>query len=228
MNRTHFKKFFITGLVALLPTILTVAVIVLCFNLLNNYFGKPIGQGILKIIELAGGQGVKLFGCTIEELGKNDLFLTFAGLPIAIVITLFVGVLLASFVGKRILLFLESLLENLPVIKVIYPYAKQFTDFLKPASQKKSDFKKVVAVEYPRKGMYAIGFVTSDGIPCLNQKLGKRYVSVFIPSSPAPFTGFLYYAAEDEIIDLPMTVDDALPLLISAGVINPPLNPNCK
>lgn len=226
MAKTDIKKTFVTGLVALLPTILTVFVIVLAFNLLNNNVGMPIGRFLLFVFVKVGGSSVEsvlhgLFGAGSEALALNPVFLTFIGLPIALVITFLVGLALASFIGRHLMAFLERVVVNLPVIKTIYPYAKQFADFVKPDAQKKQEFKRVVAVEYPRKGIYSIGFVTSDEFPLLQAKSGKRCVAVFVPSSPAPFTGFLIYVPEEETLDLGITVDEALPILISGGVLTP-------
>ncbi|MFW6163541.1 MAG: DUF502 domain-containing protein, partial [Planctomycetota bacterium] len=125
-----------------------------------------------------------------------------------------------SFIGRRIIRVTERFLLKVPFIKVIYPYVKQVTDFI--LSEKQVTFRKVVAVPYPRDGMYSMGFVTGHGWRTIRDFTGTDYVQVFIPSSPTPVTGYVIFVKPEEMIDLHITVDEALRFSVSGGVIVPP------
>jgi uncharacterized membrane protein len=101
----------------------------------------------------------------------------------------------------------------------IYPGAKQVSDFF--FSDRKVEFRRVVAVEFPRRGMWMVGFVTGRAFNVLSQKVGTEMVTVFIPGTPAPVTGYAVSVPKDDVVDLPITVDEAIQYLISAGVIMP-------
>ena len=106
-----------------------------------------------------------------------------------------------------------------PVVKRIYPYVKQVTDFL--LSERKLEFSRVVAVEYPRKGVWSLGLVTGPGLRTLTHSVRSDLLTVFIPSSPTPVTGYTITVRQDEVIDLPISIDDALRFTVSGGVIVP-------
>ena len=122
--------------------------------------------------------------------------------------------------GKKIYSIFEKLIAKLPVIKIIYPYAKQFTEFFFKGEQK-MEFKAVVAIPFPTEGIYSIGFPTSDGLRHLNDATQKKMVCIFIPTSPTPFTGFTVYVPREQIIILPITVEEAMRIIISCGVVSP-------
>jgi uncharacterized membrane protein len=106
-----------------------------------------------------------------------------------------------------------------PVIRFVYPMIRQMTDFV--FSERKVHFRSVVAIEYPRKGTWTIGFLTGRGFEALEKKTTAGLVAVFVPSSPTPVTGWVVFVAEQDVIQLDITVDDALRLMISGGVILP-------
>jgi uncharacterized membrane protein len=88
-------------------------------------------------------------------------------------------------------------------------------------SERKIDFSKVVAVEYPRKGMYSLGLVTAPGMRTMTDAMGCEFLSIFIPSSPTPVTGYTIMVRREEVVDLPITIDEALRYTISGGVVVP-------
>ena len=108
---------------------------------------------------------------------------------------------------------------RVPVVKQVYPYVKQVTDFL--LSERKVEFSRVVAVEYPRKGIWSMGLVTGPGLRTLTRSVRTDLLTVFIPSSPTPVTGYTITVRQDEVIDLPLSIDDALRFTVSGGVIVP-------
>ncbi len=142
-----------------------------------------------------------------------------AGLLIAFVIVIFVGALLASFIGKALWRILERAFMKTPVIRKIYPYIKQVTDFF--LTREKMTFSRVVAVEYPRKGSWSIAMVTGAGLQKINENQQKEFITLFVPTSPTPFTGYVIIVPKNEVIEMGMTVEEALRFTVSGGVISP-------
>lgn len=142
------------------------------------------------------------------------------GFILAIIGVCFIGALLASVVGRSLWRFFEKALVNAPLINRVYPYIKQITDLVL-TKKDRLEFNKVIAVEYPRKGIWSIGLVTGKGIKCVSGTVRKDVLTVFIPSSPTPFTGYVIMVAAEDAIDLDITVEQALRFTISGGVITP-------
>jgi len=145
-----------------------------------------------------------------------------AGFIIALVSVCIVGALLASVVGRALWRQVEKFILNTPVFRRVYPYIKQVTDFLlAPEQQKRLSFSRVVAVEYPRKGIWSLGMVTGSGLRSVTENLKKEFLTVLVPTSPTPFTGFVIILPKKNVIDLDMTIEEAFRFLISGGVITP-------
>lgn len=141
------------------------------------------------------------------------------GLFIAIVLLYLAGALLGGFIGRRIYERVESLLARIPVFKQIYPHIKQLVDLI--IGERKMAFRRSVLVEYPGKGSWTIGLVTGPSMAPVCEHLGGEAVAVFVPTSPTPMTGFTINVREDAVIDLDLSVDEALRYVISAGVLVP-------
>ena len=140
------------------------------------------------------------------------------GLSLVLVVTL--GSLASGFLGRQVIASFDRGLTRLPVVRSVYPYAKQLVEFF--LSDDELEFDTVVAAPYPSEGVWAIGLVTGEGLRSVNSELGGRYLSVFIPTSPMPMTGFTVFIEEERLIPLDITVDEALRVTVSAGVIVPP------
>ena len=142
------------------------------------------------------------------------------GFILAVVGVCFLGAFLASFVGRWIWHSFERVLVNAPLINRVYPHIKQITDlvFSKKEQQK---FNRVVAIQYPRKDVWSVALVTGKGPGKLSAAVKTDFLSVFIPSSPTPFTGYVIMVPKDEVIELDMTVEQALRFTVSGGVITP-------
>jgi uncharacterized membrane protein len=211
------KRFFAKGLIAILPLVLTATVVWLVVGFLWTNLGIPIGE--------AAKWGMdRLAGWTPEDPEHAWFFRWGApvfGFAVAIVLTVVVGFLVATFFGKKLFQWFEALLKRLPVVRTVYPYAKQFTDFFFSEGEKKMDFKTAVAVPFPAFGIYSIGFVTADGMKALNDATKKHLLCIFVPTSPTPFTGFVVYAPREDVIPLPLSVEEAMRIIITAGVIHP-------
>jgi uncharacterized membrane protein len=143
------------------------------------------------------------------------------GLVIAIMLIYILGVILTSYVGRRLYSGGEELVNRIPFIRRVYPSVKQVTDFFF-GGDKKLQFSQVVAVEYPRKGLWAVGLVTGTTMRMIQDRVGAPCLTVFIPSSPTPFTGYVITVPKAETIDLPISIEDAIKFAVSGGVVVPP------
>ena len=132
-----------------------------------------------------------------------------------------VGALLASVVGRSLWHMVEKFIMNTPFLRQVYPYVKQVTDFLFTQQQQKRMFSSVVAVEYPRKGVWSMGLVTGRGLKKVADETKKEVLTILIPTSPTPFTGFVIMVPREQTIDLDITVEEAIRFAVSAGVITP-------
>jgi uncharacterized membrane protein len=141
------------------------------------------------------------------------------GVLVSLLLVLTLGYLTSGFLGRRMIAAVDRAAQNLPVIRSVYPYTKQLVEFF--AAETEFDFDTVVAAPYPSEGVWAIAFVTSPGLRTVHKALGARYVSVFVPTSPMPMTGFTIFIREDRLIPLPLSVDEALRVTVSAGVLIP-------
>ena len=132
----------------------------------------------------------------------------------------FVGQFLAAGVGRFFITGFERIINQLPLVRNLYSSVKQVTDFV--LSEREIEFTRVVSVEYPRVGIWSMGFVTSESLPQLKNALNEEMVSIFIPTSPMPMTGFTINVRKREVIDMELTIDQAIQFIVSCGVVCPP------
>lgn len=193
-----FRRYLLTGLTVFLPVLLTVYLIVLTFNFIDGFLGKAIKPIFIDI-----------FG------------FYFRGISIAvfILLLLIIGFLVTNFLGRKLYPIIERLLLRLPLFRQVYPAMKEIAIFL--FSRDKPTFKQVVLVEYPRKGVYSLGFLVGDSSPKLCEKVQKNLCNILIPTSPSPFSGFVILIPREEIIFTDITVEQAIKFFVSDGVVNP-------
>lgn len=235
------KRIFFKGLAALLPTALTIYIILFLFTFVRDNISKPIntfiGYQLIKASKGVEDYVVRNYHVDRKVLKRDEKgeFIDpkqvkeelSAKLPwwpafVLVVLVIFiVGVLLASFIGRRIWRTGEKLLSRTPVINLIYPHVKQVTSFLFGEERLQRQYSRVVAVQFPFHGSWAVGFVTGEGIRPIKARERTRLVTVFVPCSPAPMSGFTVIVREDEAIPLNMSVDEAMRFIISCGVITP-------
>ena len=185
------RNYFITGVVVLIP---------IGFTLYLTKFLIGISSKIIP-----------------ENINPNS-YLPYAIPGIEILISIFfitiVGGLSLSFLGKRILKLIDDLFKKIPVLRTIYSAILQMTESF---SNKDNDKKSVVLVEYPRKGVWAVGFATKENKGEMSEKTNKKLINVFIPTTPNPTSGFLLMFPLDEVIHLNMTFEEASRFIVSAG-----------
>lgn len=218
----RFRHYFLRGLAVLLPTVLTIWLILWGFNFINDKISIHIKRGIVLLIKLAGGSQ--------EELAKFwvGTALSVAGFVIAVGIVYIVGAILASVIGRSIWRGVERLMMNTPILKQVYPFFKQMTDFFLSQEKSKKMFSRVVAVEYPRKGVWSLGLVTGSGLKKVVDRIQKEFLTVFIATTPSPLTGFVIIVPKDEVIDLDMPIEEAFQFIVSAGLIAPEISKGGK
>jgi len=217
-----FKRFFLRGLAAALPTLLTVAIILYVFAAIQKYVGSYLGDAVRWLIAAVWCASAEIEPAQLPHLLQAEgweRYFWWVGFLFALVAIYIFGRFIASFIGRGLWRGVERALFRLPVIKQIYPYVKQVTDFV--FSPRRVEFNRVVAVEYPRRGIWSLGLVTGPGMRTLRDETGAELLTVFIPSSPTPVTGYTIAVRRDEVVDLPISIDEALRFTVSGGVIMP-------
>jgi len=211
----HFKSYFLRGLAVLLPTIVTIWIFVWGYNFIQGNISIHIKRGLVRLIIYAGGSTIELSKFWIDSA------LSIAGFLIALFAVFIIGAILASVVGKTIWRMIEKFIMNTPFLRHVYPYVKQITDFFFAQQRQKKMFSRVVAVEYPRKGIWSMGMVTGSGLKKVADNVEKEFLTILIPTSPTPFTGFVIMVPKEQTIDLDITIEEALRFTVSGGVIAP-------
>lgn len=216
----RFKSYFLRGLAVLLPTLLTIWIFVWGYGVVKNNVSIYINRGLVwLILQFQGANGL-----TREDLTKifvEGMAGSAVGFIIALLLVFVVGALLASVVGRALWRLVEVFIMSTPVLRRVYPYVKQVTDFVLTQEEKQKMFSRVVAVEYPRKGIWSIGFVTGSGLTKITQSVQKEFLTVLVPNSPTPVTGYVIVVPKEQTIALEMTIEEAFRFAVSAGVIAP-------
>jgi uncharacterized membrane protein len=215
MAKGRFRIYFLRGLAVLLPTVLTLWIFIWGYHFINDTISVYIKRGMVLLLKLAGWSGETLKNYWI------DIALSLAGFLIALGIVYTVGVLLASMFGKALWRQIENFIMRTPLLNQVYPYIKQITDFFFKQEEAKKIFSRVVAVEYPRKGIWSVGLVTGSGLKKVVENVEKEFWTIFIATTPSPLTGFVIMVPKDEVIDLDMSLEDAFRFIVSAGLIVP-------
>ena len=216
----RLKSYFFRGLAVLLPTIVTIWILAWGYSFIQKNIGIYINRGLVWLIMripflMASWSEEMLTKFWVNGAGS------IAGFVIALIAVFIVGALLASVVGKAIWRMIEGFIMNTPLLRRVYPYVKQITDFLLTQDEHEKMFSRVVALEYPRKGTWSIGFVTGSGLKRVVDNVEKEFLTILIPNSPMPVTGYVIMVPKEQTIALDMTVEEAFRFTISAGVIAP-------
>jgi uncharacterized membrane protein len=194
------KKYLITGLLVWVPLVITVWVLKSIVNMLD--------QSLLLLPE--AWQPSNLIGFKLWGLGTLTTLLAVVG----------TGVITSNLLGQRLIKLWENILNRIPVVKQIYSSVKQVSDtLLGPGGQA---FRKALLVQYPREGSWTIAFQTGSPTGELAQHLPGESVSVYVPTTPNPTSGFFLMMARKDVIELDMSVDEALKFIISMGSVPPP------
>jgi len=190
-----FRNYFFTGVVVLIPIGITLYFTLFLIGISSKFLPKEINPNHYLPYDIPGVEIV-----------------------ISIFLITFIGWLSLSFIGRKLLEILNNILKRIPILRTIYSALSQMTEtFTKGESGKKN----VVLIEYPRKGMWAVGFATKDNTGEISSKTKKNLVNVFIPTTPNPTSGFLLMFPKEEVIYLDMTFEEASKFIVSAGTSDP-------
>jgi len=193
------RKYLIAGLLVWLPLAATVVIFKLVIDLLDK---------IILLLPLEY-RPESLFGFAVPGFG----------LVLTIAVLVLTGMLAANLLGRQLVTFWEAILNRIPVVRSIYNAVKQIASTIL-SSQGKS-FRKVVMAEYPRKGIWSIGFLSNENVALACQGLDSDMVAVFLPTTPNPTSGFILLFPRDEIMELDMSVEEGFKFIISMGVVVP-------
>jgi len=202
---------FLTGLAVLLPTVVTLAVIKWLFGTVSSLTDLLLFFLPQSITHQDRGHG------------PTSWYWSLAAFILAIALVSVAGLLARYYIGKRVLAWLDTTMLRVPLLNKIYGTIKQVNDAFSTGS--KTAFKTVVLVEFPRPGMYSLGFLTSENHEAIQIRTEEKVVGVFIPTTPNPTSGFLVLLAEDKVTKLDMSVADGIKYIISLGALTPSYTP---
>ncbi len=202
------RNSLIAGLIILLPVSVTAFILYFIISKIGSPIKELLFEPIFKEIDP-----------TFISQPIFDIILdTTATLLVIIAVTL-IGFLSRFLFGKITIRIFEAFIERIPVAKQIYKTVKQIVDTF--SKQKKAVFQEVVLIEFPRKGSYALGFLTSTAKGEIQAKTGAEVLNIFVPTTPNPTSGFLVMYAKEEVQHLDMSVSEAMKLIISGGAVSP-------
>ena len=194
----RLRSWFFTGLLVTAPVLFTVYI-------------------TWAAIELIDGQVASLVPAFGSSLFAN---VPGVGLVLGVVLITLIGALAAGFMGRWLIGLGESILNRMPVVRTIYGATKQILETV--ISSQSDAFRDVVLVEYPRKGLWVIGFVTGATKGEVARRMSGDMVNIFVPTTPNPTSGFLLFSAQKDVIYMDMSVEEAVKLVVSGGIVTPP------
>lgn len=193
------RRYLAAGIIIWVPLIVTVLVIRFLINLMDRSL----------LLLPPGYRPDALLGLHIPGLG----------VLLTIVVLLVTGTLGANLFGRRIVGFWESIMSRIPLVRSIYSGAKQVAETL--LSDGSTSFKRVYLVQYPRKGVWSMCFQTSTNLEEIQGRTAEEVICVFVPTTPNPTSGFILFVPRSDLIELDMSVDEGLKMIISLGVVVP-------
>ena len=198
-----FRRYLIAGLLVWLPLGVTLLVFKLLVGLVEN---------LLELMP-AAYRPEALLGLEIPYL---NVILALLAMFIVVVVT---GLLAANLFGRKLVAMWESLLGRIPLVRSIYQSAKQVAETVFSSTGK--SFRKVLLIEYPRKGLYTLAFQTGNSAGEVQQRSGEEVTTVFVPTTPNPTSGFIIFVPTKDVLELEMGVEEALKMVISLGMVEP-------
>jgi uncharacterized membrane protein len=195
----QIRRYLVAGLLVWIPLGITIFVLRVLIRLMDNSL------------------------LLVPERYRPEAWLGFAipglGLILTLVLLLVTGLLAANIVGRSMVGLWESLLDRIPIVRSVYSASKNFAEIV--FSDSDQSFKKVLLVEYPRKGIYSLCFQTATSLGEVQGRTGEEVVCTFVPTTPNPTSGYIIIVPKKDIIELDMEIDEALKMIISLGVVVP-------
>lgn len=209
----RIKACFYSGLFAILPVVLTIYIFNWVFDIFLNLLQDSFITVTIKQIVLSLGKEKDI------DFYMN-VFINFISFITVVVGLILIGTAMRIFMFKKIGKFFDNLFTKIPLFNQIYSTVNQIISLV--TSDREKAYQKVVMIEYPRKGLYSIGFLTAEGNHIVEEHTGEEMYNVFIPTSPNPTSGVFLVVKKKDVTILDIKVDDAVKLVISGGVILPP------
>jgi len=203
-----FRRTFLTGLLILLPLVVTYFLVAFLFNLFANA-GAPLVNGLSRVIGPTDSTWV-------EALGP------FVNLLLSLTVIFLLGLVGTNILGRRIITAFEALLLRLPLVKTIYGAVKQMVDTFRGSDR---TFRRVVLVQYPRTGLWVVGFVAAERRDTLRLAPSDTLLAVFIPTTPNPTSGFLVLVPPEDVVDVDYSIEEAFTFIVSSGIVGKDLAP---
>lgn len=202
--KRRMRNVFIAGLLVTIPIAFTFFIL----NFLFNKLDRAVSPSFTKVLIY--------WGVPVAE----NFRIPGVGIFMTVTIIFLIGLLATNIFGKKLVHLGEKIVEKIPVVRNIYTGTKQVISALVDADIE--TFSQVVLVEFPRKGIHAIGFVTRETQGEIQAKTDEDMVNVFVPTTPNPTSGFLVFIPKDETVKLSMTIEEAIKYVISGGIVSPP------
>ena len=199
MVKKSFRRYLIAGLLVWVPLGVTLLVVKLLVDLMDRSL----------LLLPAAYRPDQLLGFHVPGLG----------LILSLTIVLFTGMIVANFFGRRLVFAWEALLARIPLVRSIYTSVKQVVETLFSSGGK--SFRKVLLIQYPRAGIWTVAFQTAESPEEVRDKTGRELVNVYVPTTPNPTSGFVIMVPRQDVVELDMSIDDGLKLIISMGVVVP-------
>ncbi|MGA2861544.1 MAG: DUF502 domain-containing protein [Steroidobacteraceae bacterium] len=197
--RRIVRRYLMAGLLVWVPILVTVLVVRFILDLMD--------QTLLLLPSSVRPEA--LFGVHIPGVGA----------VLAVLLLIFTGMLVSNIIGRNLVGLWEDLLNRIPFVRALYSGVKSFSTTI--LSNQGNSFKKVMLIEYPRQGIWSIGFQTAGDLPLISQHTGEPQVCVFIPTTPNPTSGFIMMVPRSQAIELEMSVDAAMKMIVTLGVVVP-------
>jgi len=196
---SKIKKLFLTGLLILIPIFVTIYIAIGMINFIDS------------------------IGNILPKKLNPETYLPFhipgLGIIYTVILALTTGLLVRNYVGKKALGYWEMIVDKIPMVRVLYSALRQVSEaiFVKGDTQ----FKKVALIEYPRRGIYSLGFITGRVSHKLSANTHSQMIGVFVPTTPNPTSGFYLIVPEEDIINVDISIEDAFKLILSGGMVHP-------
>lgn len=224
------RSSFLTGLIVIFPVAFTIWLIWSFIGWVDGFVLPFVPDAYHPDAIVRRIIGPEAYNTWIGE--NNSINIRGVGVVFFLLFTIFVGWLAKGFIGRSLIRWAETQVERLPVVRSIYNGVKQIAETV--FAQSERSFEKACLIEYPRRGIWAIGFIstTAKGEVSVKARTEEDLISVFVPTTPNPTSGFLLIFPKSDVIELEMSVEDAAKLVISAGLVYPnpkdPSKPNGK
>ena len=193
------QKYLIAGLLVWLPIVVTVLLFRFLITLMD--------------------QTLILLPSQIRPEAIIGFKLPGLGLILTLLVLIVTGIFAANFVGRSMVNFGEKIFKKIPIVRSVYSAAKNFADIV--FSDTGQSFKKVLLIQYPRKGIYSLAFQTSTNLGEVQKKTGSDVVCTFVPTTPNPTSGFIIIIPKEDVIEMDMEIDEAFKMIVSLGVVVP-------